>query len=56
MRCIMLLREVLIHKRLCKLLEQGELSEDIKSNVDILRNALTETQEALQKAHSDLQK
>ena len=35
LRCIMLWREALIHKRLRILLEHGELSTDIKSNLDI---------------------
>ena len=54
-RCIMLMREVLIHKRLYKMVQQGELSQCIRANLEILCNALTETQEALQKAHNDLQ-
>ena len=54
-RCIMLWREVLIHQRLRKILEHSELSEDIKMNLEILRKALTETQELLQEAHSNLQ-
>ncbi|KAF1394187.1 hypothetical protein PFLUV_G00023930 [Perca fluviatilis] len=53
--CILLRREPLIHKRLAKILEHEELSEDIKVNLKTLRNALTETQEALQKAHKDLE-
>jgi hypothetical protein len=54
-RCIQLWREALINKRLPKILEHEELSEDIKENLKTLRNALTETQEALQKAHKDLE-
>ncbi|KAK5851403.1 hypothetical protein PBY51_002200 [Eleginops maclovinus] len=54
-RCILLWREALIHKRLASILEHEELSEDIMENLKTLRNALTETQEALQKAHKDLE-
>ena len=54
-RCIQLWRKALINKRLAKILEHEELSEDIKENLKTLRNALTETQEALQKAHKDLE-
>jgi len=54
-RCIMLWREALLHARLKKIIELGKQSEVIKSSLDILRNALTETQEALHKAHNDLQ-
>ena len=53
-RCILLLREALIQKRLTKILEHEELSEELKKNFNILRNTLTETQEALRKAHCDL--
>ena len=53
--CIMLWREALLHARLKNILEHEEQSEVIKSNLDILRNALTETQQALHKAHNDLQ-
>ena len=52
---ILLWRETLICARLKKVLGQMELSAATRSSLDILRNALTETQEALQKAHSDLQ-
>ena len=44
-----------MQKRLTYILEHEELSDDIKKNLDILRNALTETQDALWKAHSDLE-
>ena len=47
MRCIQLWREALIDKRLAKILEHEELSEDIKENLKTLRNALTETPEDL---------
>lgn len=53
--CIMLWREDLVHEHLKKLLEHVEQSEVIKSRLDILRNALNETQEVLHKAHHDLQ-
>jgi len=53
--CIMLWREALLHARLKNILEHEERSEVMKSNLDILRNALTETQQALHKAHNDLQ-
>lgn len=55
-RCIQLWREFLIQNQLSKILEHKELSEDIKRNLNILRNALTETQEALQTAYCDLEK
>ena len=54
-RCIVLWREALIQQRLRDILEHEELSEDIKVNLDTLRNALTETQEAVQAAHIDLE-
>lgn len=54
-RCIMAWREALIHLRLRDILEHEELSENVKEKLDILRNALTETQEALHEAHSDLE-
>ena len=54
-RCILLWREALIQKRLREILEHVELSEDIKKNLDTLRNALTKNQEALQEAHGDLE-
>ena len=47
MQCILLWREVLIQNQLSKILEHKELSEDIKENLNILRNTLTETKEAL---------
>ena len=53
-RCIMLWREALIHERLRQTLEHTELSEDVKENLAILRNSLTETQEVLCKAQNDL--
>ena len=53
--CILLWREVLIQNKLSKILEHKELSEDIKENLNILRNALTETQEALRTAYCDLE-
>ena len=55
MQCIVLWREILIHQRLRAILEHQELSEDVKENLDTLRNAFTETQEDLQKAHSNLE-
>ena len=55
LRCIMLWREMLIQKKLGGFLGQVELSENIKDNFNTLRNALTETQEALQDAHSNLE-
>ena len=54
-QCILLWKEVLIQNQLSKILEHKELSEDIKENLNILRNALTETQEALQTAYCDLE-
>ena len=53
-RCIQLWREVLIQNQLSKILEQKELSEAIKENLNILWNVLTETQ-ALQTAYCDLE-
>ncbi len=55
MRCIQLWRETLIHKRLKEILEREELSDDIRDNLDTLRNGLTEIQETLQEAHNDLE-
>ncbi|KAF3833218.1 hypothetical protein F7725_026883 [Dissostichus mawsoni] len=54
-RCILLWREVLIQQRLTNILEHEELSENIKENFNTLRNALTDTREALQAAHSNLE-
>ena len=54
LRCIMLWRETLIHMRLQKILEHQELPENVKLNLQTLRNALTETQGALDDAHSNL--
>jgi hypothetical protein len=51
----MLLRETLIHNRLKKILENEELSVDIKLKLDTVRNPLTEAQEALQNVHTDLE-
>ena len=42
-----------MQKRLTYILDHEELSDNIKKNLDVLRNALTETQDALWKAHSD---
>ena len=50
----MLWREALIHMRLQKILEHQELPENVKLNLHTLRNALTETQGALDDAHSNL--
>jgi hypothetical protein len=44
-----------MQKRLTYILEHDELSDDIKKNLDSLRNAFAETQDALWKAHSDLE-
>ena len=44
MLCIQLWREALMQKRLTYILEHEELSDDIKKNLDVLRNALIETQ------------
>ncbi|KAL8608663.1 hypothetical protein ACOMHN_002892 [Nucella lapillus] len=54
-RCIMLWREALIHQRLKDILEHEELSEAVKEKLDIVRNALTETQKAIHEAHGDLE-
>lgn len=40
---------------LVRLSSKRELSQDVKANLDVLRDALTETQEALQQAHNNLQ-
>ena len=53
--CLMLLRESLIHMRLRKILEHRDQSENMKQYLDILRNSLNETQEAVHEAHSHLQ-
>ncbi|KAK1883800.1 Tudor domain containing protein 7 [Dissostichus eleginoides] len=42
-------------QRLTNILEHEELSENIKENLNTLRNALTDTREALQAAHSNLE-
>lgn len=52
-RCIMLWREYLIQERLKKI--HTDISEDAKVCIDILRKALTESQETLNKAHMDLE-
>jgi len=52
---VQLIRETLIHKRLEDILEHSELSEEARSNLEILRNSLTESQEVLQKAYSNLE-
>ncbi|KAJ4927219.1 hypothetical protein JOQ06_014954, partial [Pogonophryne albipinna] len=54
-RCILLWREVLIQQRLTNILEHEELSENKKENLNTLRNALTDTREVLQAAHSNLE-
>ncbi|KAL8578071.1 hypothetical protein ACOMHN_019787 [Nucella lapillus] len=51
----MLWRDALIHQRLKDILEHEELSEAIKEKLDIVLNALTETQEAIHEAHGDLE-
>ena len=54
-RCILLWREALIHQRLLKLLEDVHLTPEMRSNLDILRNPHSETQEALAKAYTTLE-
>lgn len=54
-RCIMAWRKALIHLRLRDILEHGKPSEYVKEKLNILRNALTETQETLHEAQSDLE-
>ena len=56
LRCIMLWREALIHKRLKDILVNEQLSEKIKKNLSILRDALTETQEVLLEAQCNVEK
>ena len=51
----MLWRETLIHKRLKEILDNEEVSENIK-NLITLCNVLTETQEILQEALCNLKK
>ena len=53
LRYIMLWREALIHLHLQKILEHQGLSESVKFNLDILHNALTETEGALDDVHSN---
>ena len=53
-QCILLWREALIHLHLQKILEHQELPENVKLKLDTLRNALTETQGALDDAHSNV--
>ena len=50
----MLWREALVDLHLQKIPEHKELSENVKLNLDTLRNALTETQGALDDALSNL--
>ncbi|KAI9532547.1 hypothetical protein NQZ68_031249 [Dissostichus eleginoides] len=50
-----IMREVLIQQRLTNILEHEELSENIKENLNTLCNALTDTREALEAAHSNLE-
>ena len=45
----------LIHQRLRAILEHVEPSENVKENLDTLRNAFTETQEDVEKAHHNLE-
>ena len=54
-RCILLWREALIQKRLAKILEHEDLPESILENLDVLRNALNETHDALERAHTDIE-
>lgn len=44
-----------MQERLTEILKHEELSDVIKEKLDTLQNSLTEKQEALQKAHSDLE-
>ena len=55
LRCIMLWREVLIHKRITKLLEGTTLSNQAVQNLAILRNALEETKVSLASACTELE-
>ena len=55
LRCIMLWREVLIHKRLTKLMENTTLSEQVLRNLETLRNALEETKGVLASAYGELE-
>ena len=55
LRCILLWREALIHKRLTKQLESSTLSPQAQQNLRTLRNALTETTETLASAYGKLE-
>ena len=54
-RCIMLWREALMQKRLRDILENEELSEAVKENLDILRHALTKVHDVIEDAHKELE-
>ena len=55
LRCIMLWREALIHKRLSILIENESLSSNTVKNLDILRKVLTENHDNISSAYSDLE-
>lgn len=56
LRCILLWREALLQQRLRTIIEHEDLPEVVKNNLVTLRNALTEKQVDLERAHSDLEK
>ena len=55
LRCIMLWREALIHKRLSIVLENESLSTENIHNLDILKKALTENKDNLASSYADLE-
>ena len=55
LRCIMLCREALIHKRVNMFLENEYLSTSIKENMETLRNALHENKDNLASAYSNIE-
>ena len=55
LRCIMLWREALIHKRLSIVLENESLSTENIHNLDILKKALTENKDNLASAYAGLE-
>ena len=54
-RCIMLMREVLIHSRIKELLSTHDFSETTENHLITLRSALNESQENLAAAHDSLE-
>ena len=55
LRCILLMREALLHKRIETVLEFGVLSKETRENLVILHNSTTKELNALQKAQFELE-